>query len=356
MTPSHASRRVIQTAVVCAGVAAIWVSPASAQQLIGYVKADDANVTGATDVMDGQAVLSGSVGVTAKDHTAVITLGRGGLARVCQTSALHMAQSKVSDAGTSAPLLFSLDRGAIEIRMNGLANDSIMTPDLRMTVQTSGPLDVRLRVARNGDTCVENHGSAAPSLTVSDPFGTSMYELMAGQHVLFEHGDLHEVVDHETEPCGCPDEKGASVADALLAPGGPKIGVKTATPPAATELQHPFPAAVSEGLAATAPQQGDATPAQAQATAELRYNAPPDAVAASPANSGGPAAKTARKVPPAAPPVTVASVPPAAATASLGSVPPIEKEPAKSQEAQNLSPNRDLAHIVGHFFKFLFGH
>ena len=96
-------------AAVCAGAAVLCVSGACAQQLIGYVKADDANVTGATDVMDGQAVLSGSVGVTAKDHTAVITLGRGGLARVCQTSALHMTQSKVADAGTSAPLLFSLE-------------------------------------------------------------------------------------------------------------------------------------------------------------------------------------------------------------------------------------------------------
>ncbi|HXE07913.1 MAG TPA: hypothetical protein VN612_08460 [Acidobacteriaceae bacterium] len=357
MTSSQASRCAIQAAaVVCA---AICAGSAGAQQLIGYVKADDANVTGATDIMDGQAVLSGSVGVTAKDHTAVITLGRGGLARVCQTSALHMTQSKVADAGTSAPLLFSLDRGAIEIRMNGLANDSIMTPDLRMTVQASGPLDVRLRVARNGDTCVENHGGAAPSLAVSDPFGTSMYELMAGQHVLFEHGDLHEVVDHETEPCGCPDEKGASVADALLAPGGPKIGAKTATPPAATELQHPFPAAVSEGLAPTVPVQGAANPAQPQATAELRYNAPMESAQPAPGNSGG-AAKTARKAPVASPPVVVASVPQAAATPSLGSAPPVAKEPAKTERAQNVSPDqspkRDLAHIVGHFFKFLFGH
>ena len=100
-----------------------------------------------------------------------------------------------------ALLLFSLERGAVEIRMNGLANDAIMTPDLRMTVQTNGPLDVRLRVARNGDTCVENRGGAGAGAGGVGPVpGTSMYELMAGQHVLFEHGDMHEVVDHETEP------------------------------------------------------------------------------------------------------------------------------------------------------------
>src|SRR5207237_9775006 len=97
----------------------------------------------------------------------------------------------------AAPLLLSLDRGALEIDMNGTPSDSIMTPDLRFTVRNSGPLDLRLRVARNGDTCVDNRGPGAPTIAVSDPFGESMYELAAGQHVLFEHGSLDEVVDHE---------------------------------------------------------------------------------------------------------------------------------------------------------------
>lgn len=153
MAPRQSVRRVVRAAAVCAQAAAFCVGAASltgatlAQQLIGYVKADDADVTGATDVMDGQAVLAGSVGVTAKGHTAVITLGRGGLARVCQTSALHMTESKETEAaskssagasaageananagyGTAAPLLFSLERGAVEIRMNGLLVDACIS-------------------------------------------------------------------------------------------------------------------------------------------------------------------------------------------------------------------------------------
>jgi hypothetical protein len=343
---------------VCAGAAALLCGAAelcavsaSAQQLIGYVKADDADVTGATDVLDGQAVLAGSVGVTAKSHTAVVTLGRGGLARVCQTSALHMTEGKAnsastvasaaSDAGVTAPLLFSLDRGAVEIRMNGLASDAIMTPDLRMTVQANGPLDVRLRVARNGDTCVENHGGAAPALAVSDPFGTSMYELMAGQHVLFEHGDMHEVVDHETEPCGCPDEPGATVAEALLAPGGQKLG-KSPTPD-----QHPFPAAISEGLAPTAARVGESDPTQPQATTALAYNADTTTSAKTTAN----AANSATTSGPQAQVATIAAVPASASAASLGAVQPVQ-EPASS----NPSPNRDLVHAIGHFFRKIFGH
>ena len=346
-------------ALLC-GAAQLCAVTASAQQLIGYVKADDADVTGATDVLDGQAVLAGSAGVTAKSHTAVVTLGRGGLARVCQTSALHMTQSKVTSSqssssiaasaagganadaasATTAPLLFSLEHGAVEIRMNGLANDSIMTPDLRMTVQASGPLDVRLRVARNGDTCVENHGAAAPILAVSDPFGTSMYELMAGQHVLFEHGDLHEVVDHETEPCGCPQEPGATVAEALLAPGGEKIGAKAPATPASVELQHPFPAAVSEGLApATSASGAEANPEQPQATAAFRYNAAgADASGKSSANGASAQPAQAPSPPSAAQPVP--SAPPL----------PIAQEPR-----QEKPPNRDLFHAIGHFFRKLFG-
>ncbi len=187
-----------------------------AQQLIGYVSTKDADVTGATDVMDGKAVLAGSVSVTAKDRTAEITLGRGGTVHVCQTSVLHVTESRAAEL--AAPLLFSLDRGAIEIQMMATASDAVMTPDLRFAVRGGGPLDLRMRIARNGDTCVENRGAAAPTLAVSDPFGEALYELEPGQHVLFEHGSLHEVVDHETSPCGCPDS-GMSVAEALLAPG-----------------------------------------------------------------------------------------------------------------------------------------
>jgi hypothetical protein len=279
--------------------------PAPGQQLIGYVSTRDADVAGASDVMDGHAVLSGSAAVTAKDHTAPITLGRGGAIRLCQTSVLHLTEGKAASAQTAAPLLLALDRGAIEVQTTAAASDTIMTPDLRFAIRSAGPLDLRLRIARNGDTCVENRGPGSPTLAVSDPFGEAMYELQTGQHVLFEHGSVHEVVDHETTPCGCPE--GISVADALLAPGA-----ATAAPPAAAADAHPFPAAISEGLA-PAPQVTQAPPGQvhAQVTDTLSYTAQPESA------------------PPAAPPT-----------------------PARAAVA----PRRDLVHAVGHFFRKLFGH
>jgi hypothetical protein len=373
-------------------------APMRAQQLIGYVNTRDADVAGASDVLNGQAVLTKSAVITAHDHTAPVTLARGGAVRVCQTSVLHITESKSADV--SAPLLFALDRGAIEIEMNSALNDSIMTPDLRFSIVNKGPLDLHLRVARNGDTCVENRGPYAPTLNISDPFGETMYQVAAGQHVLFEHGSLHEVVDKEQSPCGCPEPQGMSVADALLASGGPKPRAVTPTPQApasppvvvatpppavaapalppapaaaqiagaqpaspqpvalaprpeqvtqarqqaelqsaeqtaaaaamrAAEEKHPFPAAISEGLAP--PAEAPAAPAggaRAQIADSLSYNASaPDTSVPAAASAKGNKAK-----------------PDASANASVAA-------PAAAQPAQS----HDLLHVVGRFFKRLFG-
>jgi hypothetical protein len=291
-----------------------------AQQLIGYVSTHDAEVTGASDVVDGHAVLAGQVSVTAKDHTAPITLGRGGTVRVCQTSVVRLTESRAAEL--AAPLLFSLDRGAIEIQMNATPADAVMTPDLRFAVRSGGPLDLRLRMARNGDTCVENRGVGAPELAVSDPFGESSYELLPNQRVLFEHGSLHEVVDHEGSPCGCPDE-GMSVAEALIASGG-------AAQPAAAKAaaEHPFPAAVSEGLA-PAPEvpQAAAGEVHTQVSDALTYTAPTGQEEAG------------------APTGAAASVAPATGAGTAKG----------SGQAASAPVHHDLVHVVGRFFRRVFG-
>jgi hypothetical protein len=286
--PSHRDEWDVRRQTIMLAAALAFAIPAPAQQLIGYVSTKDADVSGASDIMDGHAVLSGAVAVTAKDHTAPITLGRGGTVRVCQTSVLHLTQSRA--ATLAAPLLLSLDRGAVEIRMAVTSTDAVMTPDLRLAALTPGPLDLHLRVARNGDTCVENRGAQAPTLAISDTFGESRYQLLPNQHVLFEHGSLHEVVDHETTPCGCPDTAtGMSIAEALLAPGA-GTAAKPATPAAqAAAAQNPFPTAVSEGLAPAA-EVPQAPPGEihAQVTGNLAYSAPA-AVLAEPARLPPPA-------------------------------------------------------------------
>ena len=337
---------------------------ARAQQLIGYVNTRDADITGASDVLDGQAVLTDSVSVTARDHTAPITLGRGGTVRVCQTSVLHVTEGR--GVTHASPLLFSLDRGSVEIQMNGIPTDAIMTPDLRFTVRTIGPLDLRLRIARNGDTCVESRGHSAPPLAVTDAFGTEMYELNAGQHVLFEHGSIHDVVDRETSPCGCPDPKGLSLADAMLvkpAAVAPKPDPKTETKAVAAppiEVPHPFPTAVSEGLA---PTEEGAPPAQIppQLTDTLVYNGAthdPDALPPQDQLASAPKPKPVATPVPAPlppPPVQAAVAAPAPLPPPPAPAPTPAPEPANPEVAPTPPPHRDMAHAVGHFFRRLFG-
>ena len=309
------------------------LSMAQAQQSIGTVGVQDATVAGALEVSNGRAILVGNTTVTARDRMAEIALNRGGSVRVCATSGLHLTAGKSADAAVSTPaaaptpLMLALDRGAIEVQMAATTRDVVMTPDLRFTMRGDGPLDLQLRVTRNGDTCVENRGAQAPVLNVADQFGEAAYELRAGQHVLFEHGSLKEVVDHESSSCGCPPEQTMSVADALLHPVAPGAAVTVEKPAAEA---HPFPAAVSAGLAPPAAvPQAPAGAAHTQVSAALSSGGDADSLAQ-------PAA-AAEKAPTPAP------------------APPVAAAPQVAAPPQAAPPKRDLAHAIGRFFKHIFG-
>ena len=173
-----------------------------AQKPMGTISTADAQVSGGLEVSASRANLLSNTSITAYDHTAQIDLARGGAVNVCATSAFHLLRSGTGDA-----LLFALDRGAMEIRSLAQPQDAILTPDLRFTILTPGTLDLRMRVNREGDTCVENHGDTAPVLLITEGFGDATYHLAPNQHVLFEHGSLREVVDRERSDCGCPQSR-----------------------------------------------------------------------------------------------------------------------------------------------------
>jgi hypothetical protein len=306
------------------------LSIAQAQQSIGTVGVQDATVAGALEVSNGRAILVGNTTVTARDRVAEIALNRGGMVKVCATSGLHLTAGKSSDGGI--PLMLALDRGAIEVQMAATTRDVVMTPDLRFTIRGDGPLDLELRVTRNGDTCVDNRGAQAPVLNVADQFGEAAYELRAGQHVLFEHGSLKEVVDHETSSCGCPPEQATmSVADALLHPVTPGEAA-TAEKPAAE--QHPFPAAVSAGLAPQAAiPQAPAGAAHTQVSAALSSGEGADSLAQ--------------------PHAAIGTATPSAPATPLPATP--QAAPTQTAPPQTDPPKHDLVHSIGRFFKHIFG-
>lgn len=309
---------------------AISCGAAHAQQPIGSVAVQDATVAGNLTVSGGRAVLVANTTVTAKDHTADVTLNRGGSVHVCATSGLHITAGKTT-AGTT-PLMLSLDRGAIEVQMAANTSDIVITPDLRFNIRSDAPLDLRLRVTGNGDTCVENRGDHAPVLGVADQFGEASYDIRPGQHVLFEHGSLKEVVDNESSPCGCPPVPGVSVADAAVTSSATAGG-----PTPSPEAQHPFPAAISSGLAPTAavPQAPSGT-VHAQVATTLSYDA----------NGNAPAPDSAQQTT-------------AAATEPQPAIPAIQQpqRPAAPTPEPPTSPKptKDVAHWIGRFFKRMFG-
>lgn len=348
--------------VVC-GAASLALM-AGAQQPIGTVGVQDATVAGALQVTGGRTVLVGSTTVTAKDHTAEVELNRGGAVRVCSTSGLHVSAGKAATG--PMPLMLALDRGAVEIRMDATASDVVMTPDLRFTSRTGGPVDLRIRVTKNGDTCVENRGAGAPVLSIADQFGEGTYELRAGQHVLFEHGSLKEVVDHETSPCGCPPEPVMSVAEAGVsaAPGAAvaAAGSQVATTNSqvatrAVEKEHPFPAAVSQGLApgGEVPQAPPGV-AHAQVAATLTFNAngagsDGTGAADTVASGGGKTAAVGTGVAPVVVPAPAAAVKaPEPLEVPATVVVKAQAPPPPAAPAAN-----DVVHKVGRFFKRLFG-
>lgn len=329
-------------------VFAIAASFAQAQQPIGTVVVESAIVAGSLAVNNGRAVLEGGATVTAKDQTATVKLNRGGEVHVCTTSSLHLTAGK--SAAGPAPLLLALDRGAMEVQMPATDSDVIMTPDLRVALKANGPLDLRLRVTSNGDTCVENRGADAPALRITDPFGGAMYILLGGQHVLFEHASLKEVVDNESSPCGCPPPPVVSVADAGVTSSTPAVaGSAVATPVTSKTAveQHPFPAAISDGLAPPAVPQATAGVTHVQVATAMHYDAaqgasaatlaPTDAAADSPATKPS-AAPTAK---PSAQSNETAS---ASAATAIAQAPPPPAAPR----------SKGLGHSIGHFFKRLF--
>lgn len=343
-------------------------SPESPAPSIGTVAAEDATVTnalGGITVTAGRLLLAGSSTVTAKDRTAEVTLARGGAVRICQTSGLHLTASgaDVNDAS----LLLALDRGALEINMKAHAADVLLTPDLRFTLDSGGPLDLRLRVSRNGDTCVENRGRNAPILKITDAFGEATYFVNAGQHVLFEHGNLREVVDRETTPCGCPPEErpGISIAEAVLQqPGAGPVS------PSQAESAHPFPQAVSDGLARPAPRTPEAPGGtHVQVATALTYN-PSSPVSPSPVspapispNSVSPKAVPAappppsgKPSPPAAEPVTSSAALPLPAPQKQGSRPAVLTTTSAPISAAQPSANKQRGpfRAIGRFFKSIF--
>jgi hypothetical protein len=257
-------------------------------------------VTGALEVTGGNAIIAASGAVTSADATTDVTLPRRGVLHVCASTTVKLAADKSTPADETPGLLMALDHGALEADFTtGRNSDMVLTPDFRILISGPGTANLKLRLAGQGDTCIDNAGVNAPYVLVTSLFGDGMYRVQPGQRVMFEHGSVHDVVDQEKEPCGCP--------------------------PAVKPGSNEFPLAQSEGLAPLARVAPAPPPPKnaetASATLPLVYNS----------------AEHAPQPAPAAPAATA----PALSTGS----------PA----AEKPRPKRGFFRSIGHFFRVMFG-
>ena len=262
-------------------------APASESGPIAIVPLDSSNpdlaakVTGALEVSRGKAVIAASGSVTSGSGTTQVTLPHRGVLRVCASTTVKLAADSSIPAGEVPGLLMAMDHGAVEASFaTGRNSDILLTPDFRILIGGPGAVEVKVRLGQNGDTCVDNAGVNAPYVLVSSVFDGGAYRVQPGQRVMFQHGSLHEVVDHEKEPCGCP--------------------------PQAAPQPNEFPLAQSEGLAplaAPVPSPAAQPGQPPQTTETLAYNsaehAPKPVEEAQPAET--PTAATAAN-PPSNPP------------------------------------------------------
>jgi hypothetical protein len=232
------------------------------QQPIAYVPTQGVSLSGSLAVANGKASIGSNGTIAAGDSTAHVTLARGGELLLCASTKVHLSKDtsvNSADPTADSALMIALDRGAIEASYTpGKYSDVVLTPDLRILVSGPGQADLKIHTNQKGDTCIDNHGANAPYVTVTSQFEGGLYRVQPNQRVMFEHGSLNQVVDNETEPCGCPAPEPA-VSVASVAPGivsNPGNSTKPAPPiggPSSTPADTAFPLAQSEGLKAASP-------------------------------------------------------------------------------------------------------
>ena len=166
-------------------------------------------VTGDLKVSNGRAVIAANATVVSGGQSTHVTLPYRGTLLVCAYTTVKLTADSSAPAGEVPGLLMAMEHGALEMsfaagRANTQNADTLLTPDFRILVSGPGAADVKVRLGPKGDTCIDNPGADAPYVLVSSVFEGGAYRVQPGQRVMFQHGSLHEVVDAEKEPCGCP--------------------------------------------------------------------------------------------------------------------------------------------------------
>ena len=201
-------------------------------QPIGQLYASDASVKGSVMLAgSGTSVLSGS-SIEAGTQAATLKLDRGGSLQVCEGTKLSITSSQ-----NGRQMLFSLNSGNLELNYPlGTEADTLLTPDVRLLLPGPGTVHVAVRVAPNGDTCVQSLPWNAAAVVVSESMGDDTYQVKPDEAVLFKGGHLKQA-SRSSSNCGCPKEVPTQVAKA--APQSAPVASASSTPPPAAAMIPP---------------------------------------------------------------------------------------------------------------------
>jgi hypothetical protein len=216
-------------------------------QPIGQLFASDASVKGSVMLAgSGTSVLSGS-SIEAGTQAATLKLDRGGSLLVCEGTKLSITSSQ-----SGRQLLLSLNAGNLELNYPlGTEADTLLTPDLRLLMPGPGTVHVAVRVAPNGDTCVQSLPWNAAAIVISESMGDDTYQVKQDEAVLFKGGHLKQANASKSN-CGCPKEVPVQVAKAAP-PATPSPATTPSTPPAAATLPPPVNSPTNQQLASAPP-------------------------------------------------------------------------------------------------------
>jgi hypothetical protein len=179
-------------------------------QPIGQLFANDASVKGSVMLAgSGTSVLSGS-SIEAGTQAATLKLDRGGSLLVCEGTKLSLTASQ-----SGRQLLLSLNSGNLELNYPlGTDADTLLTPDLRLLLPGPGTVHVAVRVAPNGDTCVQSLPWNAAAVVISESMSDDTYQVKQDEAVIFKGGHLKQGSPSKGN-CGCPKETPVQVAKAV---------------------------------------------------------------------------------------------------------------------------------------------
>jgi hypothetical protein len=223
------------------------LAAAQQSQSIGQLYATDASVKGSVMLAgSGTSVLSGS-SIEAGTQAATLKLERGGSLLVCEGTKLSVTSSQ-----NGRQMMFSLNSGNLELNYPlGTEADTLLTPDLRLLLPGPGTVHVAVRVALNGDTCVQSLPWNASALVVSETMGDATYQVKPDEAVLFKGGHLSHASESRSN-CGCPKQPPpVQIAKEPPTPPATPPTPQTAQVPAAAMLPPPAQPQPAQPLAST---------------------------------------------------------------------------------------------------------